>query len=327
MLSKTKFLLDDETIKKLFRKAGIEEVKSVAALGAGEYNAVYEVVADKAYVLKVAPADTSPVLTYEKDMIKSEVYWYSVLHDKTDILVPEVFYSDFSRELVPAGWFIMEKMPGLQHDKIPMSPEEKENKEYEKAKMVAQIHKIHNDKFGYIQNELYDNWYLALRSMVENLVADCARKGKKTRRGEKFLGYIDIYREVFEKAECCMVNFDIWDKNIICNREKGQIKCAWIDPERSFWGDRILDFICLDMFAQLEDKKRALEGYNAFAELPIEPGKEERIRYAVAQALMALLMETEKYYRYSPTYLGWWRNILVSAVLFRRAFKVFKNGG
>ena len=63
------------------------------------------------------------------------------------------------------------------------------------------------------------------------------------------------------------------------------------------------------------------------AELPIEPGKEERIRYAVAQALMALLMETEKYYRYSPFYVGWWRNILVSSVLFRRAFKVFKKGG
>lgn len=326
MVSKTKFLLGDDTIKKLFQKAGIAGVKSVAPLGAGEYNAVYEVVADKAYVLKVAPGDDDPVLTYERDMIKSEVYWYSVMREKTDIRVPQVYYSDFSRELIPTGWFIMEKMQGKQRNKFEMSDEEKAQKEARTAEMVSKMHRIHNDKFGYIQNKLYDNWYLALRSIIENLIDDCEKKGKKTKRGERFLAYVDEYKSVFKKAECCMVNFDIWDPNIMCTRENGEIKYSWIDPERCFWGDRIVDFICLEMFVQLKDKKAPLEGYNAVAELPITANGDEILRYAAAQALMGLIMETEKYYRYTPHHIGWWRNVGVSAFVFKQAFGVFKNG-
>ena len=188
------------------------------------------------------------------------------------------------------------------------------------------MHRVHNDKFGYIQNELYGNWHLALCSIIKNLIADCERKGKTTKRGDRFLAYADKYKEVFEKAECCMVNFDIWDPNIICTRENDRIEYAWIDPERCFWGDRIVDFICLEMFSQLKDKKASLEGYNAVAELPIAANSDEIIRYAAAQALMGLIMETEKYYRYTPHHIGWWRNVGVSAFVFKQAFEVFKNG-
>ena len=40
---------------------------------------------------------------------------------------------------------------------------------------------------------------------------------------------------------------------------------------------------------------------------------------------MGLIMETEKYYRYTPNHIGWWRNTAVSAFLFRQAFGVFKK--
>lgn len=327
MVSKTKYLLGDEKIKELFKKAGIDGVKTIAPLGAGEFNAVYEVVADKHYVLKVAPDDSVPVLTYEHDMIKSEVYWYSVIREKTKIRVPEVYYSDFSRDIIPAGWFIMEKMEGRQRNKFEMSKEEKMQKECRTAEMISQIHRVHNDSFGYIQNGLYDDWYLALSSIIRNLLANCRKKGKASKRGEKFLGYVEKYKEVFEKAECCMVNYDIWDPNIICTRENGEIKYAWIDPERSFWGDRILDFLCVEMNSPLAEKKESVAAYNAVAELPVKADRDETIRYAAAQALTALIMETEKYYRYTAHHFGWWRNKAFSLFLYKQAFGVFKNGG
>lgn len=326
MVSRTKFILSDETIKKLFEKAGIESITSIAPLGAGEYNAVYEVIADKSYVLKVAPGDDVPVLTYEKDMIKSEVYWYSVMRERTDIRVPEVYFYDFSREIIPTGWFIMEKMDGKQRNEFEMSKAEKEQKECRTAEMISQIHRVHNDKFGYIQNNLHDNWYLALRSMVVNLIADCNKVGRSTKRGERLLMYIDKYKNVFEKAECCMVNFDVWDANIMCTRKNGEIEYAWIDPERCFWGDRIVDFICLELVLPLSKKVRSIEAYNRVAEQPVTANADERIRYAAAQALMSLIQEVEKYYRYTPRLFGWWRNVLSSAFFYISAFKVLKNG-
>lgn len=326
MQSKTKFLLDDITIKMLFKKAGIDGVKSISPLGDGMYNAVYEVVADKPYVLKIAPKKDVAVLTYESSMMKSEVYWYSVMREKTDIRVPDVYYFDFSCELIPTEWFVMEKMEGQTRGNFKMTDEEKADVNAKTAQMVSKMHSVRNDKFGYIQNGLYDNWYLALRSMVSNLLNDLKRVNKHSKRGEKLLSYIDEYKDVFEKAECCMVNFDIWDPNIMCTRENGEVQYAWIDPERCFWGDRIVDFICLETMNDLEDKKESLEAYNKVAEFPIEVNRETKIRYAAAQGLMALIMETEKYYRYRPYNQGWWVDTVTPSFMYPKAFGVFKNG-
>ena len=122
-----------------------------------------------------------------------------------------------------------------------------------------------------------------------------------------------------------MVNFDIWAPNILCTRTKEGIQYAWIDPERSFWGDAIWDFICLELFTPLAKKKNSLGAYNEATDLPVLVTREERIRYAFAQAHMGLIMEIEKYYRYTPHHAGWWRNVFVSGFLFRHAFATLKQ--
>lgn len=43
MRSKTKLVIDPETIKKLFDKAGIPGAENIVLLGAGEYNSVYTI--------------------------------------------------------------------------------------------------------------------------------------------------------------------------------------------------------------------------------------------------------------------------------------------
>lgn len=128
----------------------------------------------------------------------------------------------------------MEKLSGKQLDQMKFSGSEQVQSNSITATMAAQIHKIKNDQFGYIQNGLYDNWYQAIRAMTQSLLDDCARAKKKSKRGEKLLACIDRYQDVLKKAECCMVNFDIWWPNIICNRENGEIKYAWIDRSAAF---------------------------------------------------------------------------------------------
>lgn len=66
MISKTKFELEDKKIRELFAKAGINGITEISPLSAGEFNAVYQVNADKSYVLKIAPGSDAPVMTYEK---------------------------------------------------------------------------------------------------------------------------------------------------------------------------------------------------------------------------------------------------------------------
>lgn len=325
MISKTKYLLSDDIIRSMFKKAGIDKITKIAPLGDGEFNAVYEVTADKNYVLKIAPNAKTPILTYEKDMMKAELYWYGIIRENTDIRVPVVYYRDFSKELIQADWFIMEKLEGKQRNKTDI---DKRLITEKTAKMVAQIHNIHNDKFGYIQNELFDNWYEALYSIIKNLLNDAKKAGKKSKNGERLLKYSQKYKEILINVPCSMINYDLWDANVLCTKnEKGETDFSWIDPERSFWGDRIFDFLCLENpMALITEKTESIKYYNTVSHTPIKLNKEIEIRFAFALGLIALIQEVEKYYRYTPRNFGWWRNIAGHITYYNRAFKVLKNG-
>ena len=231
MISRTKFVIDDNTIKKIFHKHGIDNIKSIAPLGDGEYNAVFEIKADKSYVLKLAPDKSTPVLTYENNMMKSELYWYSQIRDNTNIIVPEVYFTDYSEDIIPTEYFIMEKLDGVMRGSAKL-----ENHELKEstALMLAQIHKIKSNKFGYIQNQLYDNWYDALCSMIKNLIDDAKRVGKKSSNGEKLLQYAEKYKNILINTESTMVNYDLWDSNVICRRKQdGSTEFCWIDPKEA----------------------------------------------------------------------------------------------
>ena len=326
MISRTKYLVDDETVRRLFQDAGLGAAEAVTPLGAGEFNAVYSVrVGGKEYALKIAPAPDCPVLRYETSMMRAEVYWYEQIREHTKIRVPEVYFTDFSRTKLPANYFIMEKLDGVPMDKMEFSKAERADADRETAVLAAQVHGIAGEQFGYVQNELYPDWYTAIRAMTKNLLDDCARVNKRSRRGEKLLALIDRHKAVLEKAPCTMVNFDLCPPNILCRREKDGIHYAWIDPERSFWGDKILDFVCLDATHPLEKKTGVLAAYNAAAKTPVTATREEQIRYAVGQGYLALIVEAEKYYRYTPHHFGWWRNVTAALYLYADAFRVLRK--
>ncbi len=321
MISRTKYQIDHPSIAALFQAAGIHGLRAISPLGAGEYNAVFAVTAGETeYVLKIAPTDDVPVLRYETGIMASELFWYEQMRAHTSIRVPKIYASDFSRALIPADYFIMEKLPGLPLDRMKLSAAEKEQTTAATANMAAQIHNIKHDSFGYLQNGLHGNWYEAIRAMVSALQEDCARMGKRSKRAARLLAYIDVNRDILARAPCCMVNFDIWLPNIIGTREDDGLHYAWIDPERSFWGDPVADFVCLEMTKALKEKKRSLAAYNAQGDSPLQLTREEEIRYSVAQGYLGLIMETEKYYRYSPRHFGWWRNVGASAWLLHSAF-------
>jgi fructosamine-3-kinase len=113
MRSKTKLTIDPEIIKNLFDKAGIHGAENIAPLGAGEYNSVYAVgAAGKAYAIKIAPHPSATILTYEQDMMAQEIYYYELMANQAGINVPQIFYVDFSKEEIPAEYFIMQHLPG-----------------------------------------------------------------------------------------------------------------------------------------------------------------------------------------------------------------------
>ena len=326
MVSKTKIEFEYKTIKALFSDSGIGDAASVSPLGKGEFNAVYSVWADgKNYAIKIAPDPIIPVMIYEKGIMASEIFWYEQIRKNTAIRTPDIHCFDMSGSSISSSYFIMDKLQGKQMNEMDFSKEEESDAISALARMVAEIHKIKNDKFGYIQCGLHNNWYLAIRAMVSSIIEDCAMVERASSRGIKLLNYIDAHRTILEKAECCMVNFDLWKPNVLCTREADGIHYAWIDPERSFWGDPIMDFICLETIKPLKNKEASLAAYNAAADIPITVTHDELTRYAVAQGYLALIFEVEKYFRYTPYLFGWWRNIAASRIFYKSAFKTLSD--
>lgn len=327
MISKTKFLLSEEQIAKLFEKAGISGVKNIKPLGAGEFNAVYAVdgADDTPYAIKIAPSPDTEVLSYEKNMLQAELYWYEQM--KGTISIPKIYYSDFSMSLIPTGWFIMERLDGTTPDKLKTTKEEKRKISCEILSMCAKIHNMTNDKFGYIQGKLYDNWYDNIRALTVDLIESCNKKGYNSKRGQKLLKYIDLHKDILMRAECSMVNYDLWMPNFITKRIDNDIKIWWIDPERSFWGDKMSDFVCFDYFEMsCRDRSWVLDAYNKVAKKPVTMNREEQIRYGVMLCFMGLIQETEKYYRYSIFNFGWIRNVITAGLLFyKKGFKFLKK--
>ncbi len=326
MISKTKYPVTNEEIKKMFQKAGFAEIGNIVPLGDGEYNSVYSVTADsKDYAVKIAPAPECEVLTYEKDMMQAEVFWYNTLSRNTDVCAPKIIFSDTSKEIVPADWFIMDKIEGtaLRHCKL--SGAEKDESKKAIIEMLAKMHGVTGEKFGYPEGEQFDDWYCALKSIIENLISDCAKKGYKCKHGEKMLAALKKHRNAFSDVDCTMVNFDLHTGNVIYDRENPNGKYWIVDLERGFWGDKIFDFVNIDMLNPMEKKTEAIKYYNSIARDKITVNDAVKLRYAMAQALMGLIMETEKYYRYTPHHFGWWRNVLACVYLYASAFRVLEK--
>ena len=321
-ISKTKYDASKEEIKELFSLHKVGNVLDVAVLGNGEFNAAYKVTCDNGtvYALKIAPPEGSAVLSYEKNMMDAEVYWYSQMHEKTDILCPRVFISDFSKKIIKSNCFIMEMMAGKALWEAGLSDHEYQAVQKQKISMLTKIHRIANDRYGYIQTGLENSWYEALKKMALRLVADCNSLGHDTPDGETFVRLIDKHEKLLRDVPCRMVNFDLWDSNVLYNEETGRI--CWIDPERGFWGDPVADFITLGpgQKAPLSAKQKELEIYNNLAQEKIHLTEETEIRYALAVCYLALIEEVEKYVRYEPDNPTYIRNTIDSREMYNMAF-------
>ena len=323
MISRTKYEIDESSLLHLIAQAGISGVSAISPLGDGEFNAVFLASApEQNYVVKIAPPEDASVMTYEKNMMQSEVFWYRMMREKTGIRVPAVYAADFGHTLLPVSYFIMEHLPGTPLNKAKLGAKDRAAVDAALAGMLAQMHAISGSRFGYEQCGLHDDWYQAITQIIMQTLDDCSRKNRRSRRGERLLRLIARHQSALEKAPCCMVNFDIWPANIIVRCEEGALRLAWIDPERSFWGDPMLDFVCFAFHKPLASITQILAAYNAAAHVPVSPTAEETVRFATGQGYLALIMEVEKYYRYTPLRFGWWRNVIACRLLYRAAFRV-----
>lgn len=279
----------------------------------GLFNAAYEVFGDgplaAGAVLKTGPAPGTKILTYEKEIMKAEVEVYRLL-EQTDVPVPKVLASDFSRETTDGDYFFMSRLEG----ELWKNADKKKRAAFRPQLMKelgacnAAIHSIRGSWFGYLKEDAhyrYDTWYEAFYGMMDDILEDGRRDGHEL-PGEEIRAVVRRCRKALEKVkEPRLVDYDIWAGNIFVKPSgDGLTISGIIDFERSFYGDPYADFTsAMELFQDVEKEPEFEEGYRTVSGGAILVGEEERIRMDLYRLYMAVIMCVETY-RYDKLHAG-----------------------
>lgn len=264
MNSLTKNKQDKETITRMVEKFfAPSKLGSYQELTEGYFNMAYEICLDtgKRVILKIAPLKETRVMTYEKNIMFSEVKAMRLAKEAGDIPVPEVIGYDDSCTLCASPYFFMEKLEGksLNTEKPNLSPDQLTDIYVETGKIGQRINEISCPLFGYPgQTEFQGNtWYPVFEKMLEAGIQD-AQNGNVDLKIpiDRLRSLLKKDKNIFDEVTCPkLVHWDCWDGNIFV---KDGMVTGIIDWERSIYGDPLMEV----GFRTYSDNSAFLKGYN-----------------------------------------------------------------
>ena len=287
-------------VERAFRETTLAASEdAVIELKDGWFNAVYNVrLSDgREVILKIAPLKDAEVLTYEKNIMATEVASLHMVRKNPFIPVPEVYYFDTVRDICDSDYFFMEKLIGENygHVKVAFSPLMQAQIDQQIGAIVREINGFTGTYFGYDGNsDLRGNtWKEAFIKIIDSVLEDGSRKHAD-------FGYpIDEIREAVLKhapsletvTTSRLVHWDAWDPNFFV--KDGKVT-GILDFERVLWADPLMEaqFRAL-AFGGISESMRGY-GKTIFTH-------EEGERCCLYTLHLALVMKTECYYRQYDT--------------------------
>lgn len=264
MESLTKNRLNNKTISRMVDKFFAPlKMESCRELTEGYFNMAYEVDLNngRKVILKVAPLKNTRIMTYEKNIMFSEVEAMKMAKNFGRIPVPDVIGYDDSCAICESPYFFMEKLEGrsLNVDKSNLSLEQITDIHIEMGKINRKINEISCPCFGYPGQPAFQGkeWYPVFQKMLEAGIED-AEKGNVDLKipVTTLRACLKRDKEVFDEVtEPKLVHWDCWDGNIFV---RDGMVTGIIDWERSLWGDPLMEV----GFRTYSDNSSFLKGYN-----------------------------------------------------------------
>lgn len=323
-INKMKQDISLNALSDIFQKHSLGNVQSADLMTGGEFNSVWKVTTDSSqeYVIKIAPHSSVDVLTYERNLIQSEVCAYEKLADLKTVHAPKLFgYNWLDSE--PYQYLIMEFIEGEILLNAKLSQDEMNQVMYKLGQAMAEIHSIKD--LADMQNGLKKTWKDAHLSMVNNVIDDGIAKKAKIPYLKEIRKLIDQNLFVLDEVKSpSFVHFDLWAGNIILNNNQ---LYAIIDCERAMLGDIMGEFISLDYITpfSVEKNESLIAGYQSFANEKIEFNSNEMIRLYLMRLYLGLITNVEPYYRYSTLSIEFYKKYNFSKQYLKTTIKELKK--
>lgn len=291
------------------------EVREVRELTEGMFNVAYHIsgtgILADGVILKIGPTEGTKLLTYEKDILRTEVQVYDLLSCKA-VPVPKVLYRDYSRSLISSDYFFMGYVPGiLWKDADPDKMSRCRDALMEElGRIHKEIHSITGGHFGYAKEDSrfhFDSWPKAFTGMMEDICRDGQKDGHVLPYDEIF-SIVERHTDALEEVKApSLVDFDMWAGNVLLGEtENGYRINGIIDFERSFFGDPYADFISAVMiFDDVEKEDAFRKGYGKNVVLD----EKALVRMDLYRLYLLVIMYVETY-RYEEDYAQQTKNWL-----------------
>jgi aminoglycoside phosphotransferase (APT) family kinase protein len=290
MNSKTKANVTEAQVKDLIKKVMPQKpgISAVYCLNGGMFNISYklEFIDQSAVVIKIGTPRDVELLSYEKQMMSTELKIHHLIEHKTTVPLPRILYIDQSRQMIPYEFFIMESLEGKPLNEIETkSTEDIHSIGKELARSMAEIHQIKGAFYGYeiMKDDLMGkSYYQAFCHMVDRVIYDGNRKNVQLPISpEKIRDIIQNHQRVFENCgDPVLVHFDLWEGNLfVKSSKKGPLQLeALIDFERGFFGDPAAEIIHISGLINLDDSPWFFQEYNRHASTPLKWDRKTQTR-------------------------------------------------
>jgi aminoglycoside phosphotransferase (APT) family kinase protein len=275
---RTEELLMESLTKRKLEPAEIEALVERAFPGAavdaaveltdGWFNAVYAVeLADgRETVLKVAPPPGTRVLTYEAELMRTEIE-FCERAATAGVPVPELLFHDGSRELIESDYLFLGRLRGRPLETLTeeLTDEQIAGLRYEIGHAVAQLHRVTGRRFGYLRAP-HPTWRRAFLAMLGDLLADARELATPLPRScDEIAAVAAATSDALDAVrEPRLVHFDLWDANVFVVERDGRFALEGIiDGERAFYGDPLAEAVALAPNLVLDDAPALVAGYEA----------------------------------------------------------------
>ena len=300
MESKTKNRKTPEQVRRMVERAfpGLtlaDGAEALVELKEGWFNAAYNVrLSDgREVIVKIAPPRGAEVLSYEKNIMDTEVAAMRRVYGNPSIPVPEIYAYDTACDLCDSVYFFMEKLSGDNYGHVRKSlPEETQGQiDRQIGEIIRAINQYAGTYFGLDGNPALraGTWKEAFIKLCEAALED-----GRVKNAEYGCLIDDIRTAIYGHANALdevttpvMVHWDAWELNFFV--KDGRVT-GLLDFERVMWAEPLMEaqFRALDWVGVSE----SLVGYGktTFTQA-------ELVRCHLYSLYLALVMKTECYYR------------------------------
>ncbi len=225
------------TIKQIFNKHNLENIKNFKKIASGVSNPVYSI--NNKYILRIKNDNI-------KHKFQKETYLYNLIKQKTKLPVPKTIAINSSKDIIPNEYMITTKLPGktLKQTVPSLNNKLKQNLAKELGTALAQLHSIkfkHSGQFS-IKNKSQNFKKIKAQSWSRNIQKDYT-KALKTLKSNNLLNktLINKIKNMLKtnkhllniKFVPSLIHSDFNSENILIHKNKIS---AIIDYEWSFSG-------------------------------------------------------------------------------------------